>query len=317
MTQTVDLGLSLRDYQLPEGLLLKAPSRRIFESFDPEALEQAARLSLQFPQKGGILSKAARVVAGVKSPPPPTEYLIMEAHIDALDTPQSVANELVSIGFEVDGFFKFMPRRFNEHYTMKFKIPRRDIPLRNTISDLMDASIAKAKSLLQGSGTEAYIEAEAYTHNCRRFWAEGPMSPEWDHMFPIVPGQVRWIDPPCTQEEADMEGLSLDVVKRADIHVKITKDPRNAVQRRRLIEAMVEGGFYHVTTWSPNDVCTAQFSRLSHARGVFQRMSKYFDRYGGCVEITLEYASEMWRTAHQTPTGVRLCELPPLITAVA
>jgi hypothetical protein len=317
MLADTSLGYSLKNYELPPGLLLRAPSRRLFANFSAEALDAAAALTIGYPEKTGIFSRAVRTTLNLPAPLAPADPLIIEAHIDANELPQEIADRLMSLGFEIDGFSRFMPRHFSEHYTLKMRVGRRDVERRSQLWAFAQSSITAAKACLTAASLEAYIEVETYTRNCRRFWDERPQKPRWEVNFPLASGQMRAITPPRNQREATAEGLPLQVVKKADIHVKLTKHPDNMLSRLTLIDRLVAAGFYHVTTWAPNDVCTAQFAKLSDARAVFLALNRYFDNYGGCVENTLEYAPELWRSERQTPQGIQLCELPPLIVSVA
>src|SRR5262249_46206209 len=117
---------------------------------------------------------------------------------------------------------------------------------REVLWDILQTSVNKAKQVLQSSGCEAYIEVESYTYQSRRIWKDRPMSSDWEFQFPLAPGQLINIDPPCTAADSRARGLPREVVKLADIHVKITRHPENEEGRLDLLERMVEAGFYHV-----------------------------------------------------------------------
>lgn len=277
----------------------------------------AAQMVVCHPSKSGIFSRSVRSLLGLAALPLPATPLTLEAHIDAEYLTDGQANALMELGFEIDGFHKFMPSHFREHFTLKFKVDRTDPDSVRYHRAIVQAAVSGAKEILSVGEGEAYIEVESYTAKCRRFWDKVLVEVGWRAAFPLAPGELVNINPPRTAAESAMCGWPLQVEKRADIHVKIAKSGLQQLGHEGMIEALVSAGFYHVITWSPNDVCTAQFSDVADARNVFQRLDTFLSYHGGATEMTLEYATELWRTLHRRETGDRLCELPPLVIGLA
>src|ERR1700759_1662802 len=123
-----NLGAELRRYHLPKSVLPLAPARDIFSSRDGGWRQTAAELTLRFPQKRGALSHAAReltesnvALTNLNQP-----SVTIEAHFDSVAVPPKIANALPLFGFEIDGFYKFNPSHYGDHYTLKFKVPYAD-----------------------------------------------------------------------------------------------------------------------------------------------------------------------------------------------
>ena len=119
--EQTDLGGLLRDYRLPPEVLPLAPERTPFSQFSRESLATAGRMALRYSEKRGILSHAVRHILGERPASAGISAHTIEAHIDGLDLPQPVADELLTLGFEPDGFARFVPAHYDAHYTFKVK----------------------------------------------------------------------------------------------------------------------------------------------------------------------------------------------------
>jgi hypothetical protein len=106
--------------------------------------------------------------------------------------------------------------------------------------------------------------------------------------------------------------MSLDEVKRADIHIKLSKNA-DSTEREQLIDRLAGIGFYRVVTWAGNEVCTGQFTSRRVAHSAFTALSQFFDRCGGCSELTLELAPKLWRNSWLAENGRVYSAMPPII----
>jgi hypothetical protein len=312
----MDASLDLNSHLLPPGVLPFAP-RRPFAPYSPAALAEAVQLTRQWPEKTGILSHVVRSRGGAPMLPAPAMTAVIEAHFDAVAVPPELADRLLELGFEPDGFARFVPAHFATHHTLKFKIGRADTARRRVLRGEAERACAALIHDLatRWSDIEAYLELEIYTSASRRRWADGPIAPGWGKSLPFAPDALARIQPPGTVNEARRQGLSTELAKRADIHLKVAHvivPP----ERERLIEALEAIGFYRVLTWAGNDVCTAQFASGADARRCFESFAAFFDVFGGCVELTMEPVARVWRSRSADGVEVRLGALPPLVMSI-
>ena len=103
-----------------------------------------------------------------------------------------------------------------------------------------------------------------------------------------------------------------DSGKRADIHIKLSRDNAKAAQER-LISRFAENGFYRVVTWAGNEVCTGQFRSPALAHNVYRTLASFFDANGGASEMTLELAPKLWRNSWKIEDRVIYSAMPPVI----
>ncbi len=308
-----DWAKELRGYRLPEGILPLAPCRELFASYSKDALTAAAELGLHFPEKRGVVSHAIRALDNRMEPTARTAVVTIEAHLDGRDVPPAVSNELMKLGFEPDGFAQYEPDHFNTHQTLKFTVAAKSRRWRNELLSFVHHNCQSAFSRVSESGKiEAYIELEVYPRTGRRLWSARPISEQWREKFPLDEHSLYVLTPPCANN-----GLAPDnLVKKADIHVKIAKEGLSHGTRLKVIERLCQCGFYHVVTWASNDICTAEFLRGRDAMIVFNLMEEFFSRCGGASEMTLECVSTVWRTSCGVGPRRRLASVPPLVIAL-
>jgi hypothetical protein len=304
------LAQALKSYTLPDDVLPLSPHRQLFVCFNSATLASAAQLALDHPEKRGPLSHAARKAAGVKdSSVLRDKYIIMELHLDARALPQELADELLAMGFEPDGFHQFMPREFTEHMTLKFKFSQEDQEKHRQLHNYFkNKFLACQKLLKQWPNVEAYIEWEVYTSSNRRFWNPEKLAGHWEEDFSLAMSVMDV-----------SRSLECDTAKKADIHIKIGKVGLAAHQTEpdhELGHALITAGFYRVITWAGNEIYTAQFAAARDAKKVFDRLEKFFNRHGGAVEMTMEPAPRFWRTTNRSNGEWLQARVPPVVTAV-
>jgi hypothetical protein len=290
----------LQRYRLPDGVLPLCPQRQPFSTYAAGALSAAVEQATRWPEKRGMMSRAVREISGSKPSIPNTPSFTIEAHVDAVELSSAQKNELVMLGFELDGFATFNPSHFSFHYTLKFKL---SIPnsRRPQFMLFTKRQCEAALSMLSKCGVEAYIELEVYPSSNRRFWPAPAVQPN-EAEFPLQTGSLVAILLPRSQREADDCAVSLDLTKRADLHIKLS-GARLGGGGDILLDKMCQAGFYNVITWAGNSVCTAQFAKASECRQVFRTLDRFFSVAGGAREMTLETISSVWRKRHGGSTA--------------
>jgi hypothetical protein len=310
------LGAELSRYHLPKNVLPLAPSRDIFSSVDEDVLQTAAELALQFPQKRGPLSHAARKLSGTDAVPISfgQPSVTIEAHFDSVAIPTKIANALPIFGFEIDGFYKFNPSHYGDHYTLKFKVPYADQTTRNHLLRFTKDSCRALIEYLQEHepALECYLELETYSSS-NRIHLNGCTYRRWLEP-PIEPTTFRSVEVPTSDKEAAASKTDSAIVKRADIHAKLS--PQISDEDREHIVAMMHSvGFYDVVTWAGNTVCTGQFAEIAQAKKTFRRMVRFLKKFGGVTEITLEPCPFFWRSQISPSGSKRWAAVPPILLA--
>jgi hypothetical protein len=312
---TMNLGATLKSHKLTDGVLPFAP-RWPFADRSTASLSAAAILTARYPEKCGILSHLVRAYRGDETPTM-TSGIRIEAHFDATAIPAELADRLLELGFEPDGFARFVPAHFTDHYTLKFKIAAANSARARALRVDVEERFAtlSAELAARWSNVEAYVELEMYSEATRRRWLNSALRSDWISGLPYPAGALSSVVPPRDAEEARSLGIPTTLVKRADLHVKISKS-MPAADRDTLIERLRAIGFYNVLTWAGNEVCTAQFAKGSDARRCFKAFNGYFTRHGGCSELTMESVPSVWRSRHRIAGTLRLATLPPLVLSV-
>lgn len=301
-----NIGLQLREYELPPGVLPLAPTRFPFTHLSANALAEAARLIAGMPEKRGILSRAVRAMLKDNTTYSHQEMLTIEAHFDGKNVPHDTCERLLTMGFEPDGFARFNPVDFDTHYTLKFKVARSNMKRCRELLSFVRRACATAYSMLCASGIEAYIELELYPDENRRAWVVRTPAAAWHSKFPLRAGALETVLPPRTGPDASNPSMR----KRADIHVKVG-------QSSELMSFLCRSGFYPVLTWAGNNICTAQFSRAIDAVRVFDALERFFSQYLLATEMTLEFSPAMWRTKLSTDReNTAFAAVPPIVVAV-
>lgn len=299
----------LRAYKLPSDLLPLAPVRTLFDSYSDEALAAAKDLKLQFPEKRGSIIHALQALDPNEDSTAQGGSVIIEAHLGGRDLPLDVSDELLKLGFEPDGFAKYIPEHFNAHATLKFSLPS-DAPHRRAqLLAFARHSCETAYTLLNNNDVEAYLELEVYPRTNRRVWETRRAPDQWRDEFPLNEQSLCLTTPPSWNA---LEA-STKTRKRADIHIKLATLGFSFRYKRELILTLCRCGFYHVITWASNDICTAEFLQARDAIAVFNLMEVFFSCCGGASEMTLEYVPGYWRTIYGYGAQCRLAAVPPLV----
>lgn len=264
-----------------------------------------------------MMSHAIRELSREPEMPSPPRWVTIETHFDAAAVPPDMADRLVSLGFELDGFHVFVPGHFTDHFTLKYKLDRGAVQRRRQLKVEMDerSAILKMELTRDWPEIEGYMESEVYTERDRRKWDSRALDRRWNTHWPFGNDKFISTDPPQDEQEAAEKGLPLDLVKICDIHAKLDRNLEE-IARSDLIGALSRLGFYNVRTWSGNDVCTCQFAEASEGRATFEKLTNFFDAVGGCSEATLEYVPSVWRSSCSSAKGSRLAKLPPLIIEI-
>ena len=309
----MDIADALQQYELPDGVLLLAP-RKPFVAFSLAVLNEAAIQSRARPEKRGMMSHAVDCLTGSARAETGDTFTTIEAHFDCVGVPEQLANQLVMLGFELDGFAKFVPAHFKDHYTLKYKIARKENTLRRQLRAEVESRCEDLAALLARDWpqVEGYIELEVYTENSRHYWKDAGLRAGWEGHFPLEAGFLDSVQLPRSKADSVATGISLDLCKTSDIHIKIDRSS-SPDDRVSLLRRMKSAGFYPVRTWAGNDICTAQFQNMRDAHFIFDSLAEYFAQWGGSSEMTLEPVVKVWRTGKIVGGNCILASLPPLI----
>ena len=162
-------------------------------------------------------------------------------------------------------------------------------------------------ALCRSGSTEAYLELEIYADTNRRIWPGATLNRHWEPHFPLGGKAFELVH--C-QNLVDRSHL---LRKRADLHIKFAGTTNAEPAVSSMIEHLIHAGFYCLTTWASNRVCTAEFLHFSDAFRVFHLLERFFNRYGGPCEMTLESISEVYRTVLEEGPRCRLAAINPVV----
>lgn len=308
----MDLEKQIKNYTLPPKVLPLAPRRQLFSPFDTEALSSASRQILLYPEKRGPLSHAVRAATGTEEIPTTGETTTIEAHFDSVAVNLTVGNELIRLGFEVDGFYKFNPLHYGDHYTLKFKVANSDVAKRKELHNLTRRSCDLLIDFLKHNAPslECYLELEIYSSENRITFKDILYQP-WNASL-LAPIRLKNIEIPTSKSMAKDQGIALDLKKAADIHIKLDARLLEA-DRNAVVALLLAAGFYEVITWSGNTVCTGQFASAKLAKETFQHLAAIGARLGGIAELTMEPCPFFWRSEIAKDGDVVFAAVPPIL----
>jgi hypothetical protein len=265
--------------------------RRPFEHYDAQAIRRFFDYLRIYPELRGPMVSAASALGLFQRPADNKHWLNIEVHIDGLNISPVIQNELLGLGFQIDGFISFKPSHFTDHFTLKFKVDEDD---NDRVRELVAAAreaFSKAKGVFsQHKDVEVYIESELYAHEWRAHWPQRTGEQAICKNCPLSPGELKARSVPNLPVNGMVDDLQ-EERKRADIHLKLGPAPDGEA----LVAPAVSAGLYLVETWSGNRVLTAQFDDANSAIAVFRRLKTYFDNAPYFAELTLEFCNDMWR----------------------
>jgi hypothetical protein len=303
------MSIDLNNYMLPAGVLPLSRNRYILRDYSSSVLSEAVTWKTCYPEKRGLVSRAIQTLGAAPQDISSDDSLTIEGHIDGRGITRDLDDHLLLIGFEPDGFVKYIPETYDFHRTLKFRISRSRRARIRELRHRVVQSCENAYSILNNV-IEAYIELEVYPHSSRETWADVKPRSGWLEDQSIENEGLVWL----SSEERQSADIPPSVSKRADIHIKLAPSTPDDI-RFALIDKFQRHGFHHVTTWAGNHICTAEFAKANDARRISQILRRYFTLYGGAIEMTFERVTQFWRTCFPGEQGSIQSRLPPLIVS--
>lgn len=311
--QVADFIQKLRAYCLPEGVLPFAPHREPFHDLAAKAIMEVVVYAVAYPEKVGRLTNIIREILSITYDPG-SNPIVIEVHFDVEKVASTTVGGAIRCGFEPDGFAKFVPAHYEDHYTLKFVVRDRERfrPLRQFAEKAFDGLV----KWLTTDPTTGYIEAEIWGGAGFERYAYHPVTGDALTEFPLADGAFEQVQVPLTMDESERTGVALDAAKAADIHVKTplavlgryadAESPSMNALRKKLVDV----GFYEVITEAGHKIYTAQFISMGDARQTFRVLDRYFERAGGAISMTLEPCVGFWRKPVEAG---RFVAVPPLV----
>jgi len=309
---TADRTSVTNSYLLPDMYLPLAPCRRLFSNYSAFSLQRAHELARACPEKRGTFSHALRDAEG-RDVGLSDNSVTIECHVDGRDVPLNLQDDLFAIGFEPDGFATYNPLHFNCHQSLKFVVASSLYERRRELFEFARVAAVTAHRLLNNAGVEAYVELETYPSTNRRYWVPRSPGSGWQTAYPLQSAHLKARRVDCVPERGEVCGPK----KRADVHIKFRRESQCAGAANDIVEQLRQSGFYVVTTWASNDICTAEFANARDAEFVYDKLDTFFTEWGGPLEMTLECVVGQWRTTYLLNGELTLASLPPLIESIS
>jgi hypothetical protein len=281
------------------------PDRNPFLNYSNDAILSYFRFLRLYPEAYGRLGRFVRTKLGIGQPCP-VRYTFREAHIDVSDADQSLADFLLSLGFEPDHFQTLNPPEYTKCFTARFEIPSERVHRSRKIAHYISRSTMEAEERVQQAvGRFAYSEIEYYTHKNKRSFEFRPLTEEALRNFPFKANAFRAIGA---------------FPKKLDIHVKIPTQAKGIAYQEaecpemlKLRQLFLSAGFYEIRSLSGNAIYTAQMVDGKRAKAVFKLLCDWGLSYGGIISIELEVCTRFWRSEIDTAQGVFFAPVPKVV----
>lgn len=310
-----------RAYEVSRERLPLARSNRLYSRLSDETLLSFGEHLAQFPEKKGRITDAWRTCFD-QCVKPLDQYVIREAHLDITDVSETLENQLVSLGFEIDDFFKLLPACYTRHFTLAYQYDATDRGRVRQIKRTFDDRTEAARVLVENDAlTFGYLEVETYSSSSVRKFA-----PHTHVSCAKISGLTQFLET-CALKPIQVSNssstdviaseLQSSVVKRADVHVKVKGNVESATgaQKAYLAEvahAFVTAGFYEIISEAGNSIYTVQFTDAVKAKRLFRDIQSHIDDMPLIAQVCYEPCTFFWRKSAVLGTTKVLSPIPPI-----
>ena len=281
----------LRCAEMPDHLLPTLTERTPFSSLSDEAILQFLLYARDYPWGLGQLTQTLYRALKVERFCP-TEFIILESHIDVTDAAKEDESTFVSMGFEPDHFKTLNPPEYDHCYTLRWEIPKKEwisINHRQVRKYVVEATKKACKSI-EKRNYPAYAEVEIYSHLGKKKFEN----------LDIEKGDIGHF-PYRSNEFVEFVSSEQDVFKKADIHVKVPalSETFSGVEIQRKLDTLtllfVEAGFYEIVSKSGNKIFTVQCVFSSDAITTFDELVVWAGKSQLVRSINHETCLFFWR----------------------
>lgn len=181
---------------------------------------------------------------------PPGEGMVIEVHLDIMETSATFLRRLNDLGFEDDPFLDFFPPEYRFHYTGRTRAPQSEV---HNVLPGINRLIAQVVAEAQAAGVKLYVECEL-VREIRHFEDDG-----------------------AARGLSALQGFSFDGVHggetKADVHVEFQSGTVTDEVRALLVGKK----FYWVRTpaserFPSEEIATLQTSVFHDAQLVYDRL---------------------------------------------
>jgi len=283
---------TLRLATLPSHLLPMLPERRPFKDLPTDAICEFLDFARQFPESIGRLSSTLKAHTGL-TVVCPSEYTILEAHIDLEDADSALEGWLIGLGFEPDHFLTLNPEIYRKCYTMKFEIDHLVVGLNARKKEIQNEMLKRLKLACDHIDSKtkfrAYAEAEVYTDRMKsRFLPFRNFDKAGLSESPLL--------------DIDLVAASGSDHKVLDLHVKVPTARKGEAfshvsweAQSILVDHLLGVGFYEITSYAGNRILTLQFAKAKGVRSVFHSLTAWAAKFGGISSMNLETCMLFWQ----------------------
>lgn len=267
--------------KLLDDMLPILEERVAFKNVSEQAITEYLKVFDEFPE---ILSRYGRIIRHNLDMEPicPTNYIIIEAHIDISSTNKELKNSIIGCGFEPDSFFSLNPPEYFDCFTCRMEIPKSYKYRRKVIKKHLIEKMKIIQSLVESQeGIIAYSEIEAYNNNYKKRYNYHPPTLDAINEFPF---KINEFEP------------TSDISRKyADLHIKIPFTDESHKFFNLLKTRFLASGFYEISSNSGNFIYTIQYESATDGRNAFRKIKKWADKFNCIKGIELEICFHFWR----------------------
>jgi hypothetical protein len=281
----------LRKAEIPDNITPKLTTRTPFSSLSDRAIMNFLLHLKKYPWGLGQLTQTVYHLFNINRSCP-TEFIIIETHIDVPDIAKKDEDIFISMGFEPDHFKTLNPPEYNLCYTLRWEIPKNEwknmnhIQVKNYVIEVTK----KACETIKQSNYPAYAEVEIYSQIGKKIF----------ECIDLEKGDISNF-PYRNDSFLEMTYSNRDVFKKADVHVKIPVDTeamhstflKNKLDT--LTSIFINAGFYEIVSKSGNKIFTVQCVSPSDAVATFKKLVVWAEKSQLVSSINHETCLYFWR----------------------
>jgi hypothetical protein len=275
----------LRQAKMPDRLAPKLIERCPFSSLSDEAIINFLLYAKEYPWGLGILTQTLYHFLKIYRSCP-TEFIIIESHIDLPGKAKEDEDAFISMGFEPDHFKTLNPPEYDLCYTLRWEIPKdwwkrmNHIQVKNYVVEVTK----KACATIEKRNYPAYAEVEIYSHAGKKVFEN----------IDVEKGEIS--DFPYSSNDFIQVASNPSIFKKADVHIKIPVYKGIAQHKLdKLTSLFINAGFYEIVSKSGNKIFTVQCIFQEDAVAAFQQLNLWSKKSNLVSSINHETCLYFWR----------------------
>jgi hypothetical protein len=317
----IQLSKALKSYILSPNIVPLSFSRKPFVDLSFNVIKTLIENAIKYPEKVGRLTYVIRTLTGCQIAQP-SNFVIIEAHIDLTIVDKKLSDSLLRLGFEFDNFVKIYPEKYKHHFTLKYCVNTKHKHRARELFNLVAECSQKAANIIQDhTQADGYVETEVYSDKDDKKYNFRPVTKEALQYFPFNSESFKAFELPLSISDAQEKNFALDARRVADIHVKVPSHLNyedyvgiESLEMNLLKDQLKSCGFYEIISEGANYIYTAHFYDNLESAFVFKKLVEFANNWGGFTGVTREICTKMWRKQTLRQKQIILAEAPPLLS---